>query len=349
MFERSGHRPGDENAATRIDQILVEKSGAEAPASDQGEAGVEGTSTALQIVRRGLSDLDEIPRPIVAVGPNRVAGRLDRPEHRHRRGELIYAVQGVLTCEIERSLWTVAPHSAVWIPAGTPHSCQAFGNAEYYVLFIGSDLARNLPLACCTMSVSPLLREALIRATQFPAIYPLDGPEGRLLPVILDELGRARIQDRVLPLPSDASLRRLVEMMMSAPDDRSSVAQWAARCAMSERTLSRKMRRETGMSLWRWRHLLHVTLALQRMASGDGVQAVALDLGYETASSFIAMFKKTTGTSPGRYLAERGRADEAQRSEERLPPAAEGRRDAHLSANIRRQACESLPAESLKQ
>ena len=66
------------------------------------------------------------------------------------------------------------------------------------------------------------------------------------------------------------------------------------------------------MSLWRWRHQLHVTLALQRMASGDSVQAVAMDLGYETASSFITMFKKTIGKPPGRYLAERRHGDEAR-------------------------------------
>ncbi|BCH20971.1 AraC family transcriptional regulator [Mesorhizobium sp. L-8-3] len=273
---------------------------------------MDGLETALQYVQRDVARIDRIPRPVVAIGLKQVANRLEVSEHQHRRCELIYTVKGVLTCEIERSLWTVSPQSAVWIPSGTPHKCQAFGKTEYYVLFFDPNVYPNLPRACCTMSVSPLLREALIRAAQFSALYPLDGPEVRLLPVILDELSAARTEDHRLPLPSDPSLRRLADMMMSAPDDKSSVAQWAARCAMSERTLSRKMRHETGMSLWRWRHQLHVTLALQRMASGDSVQAVALDLGYETASSFITMFKKTTGKPPGRYFAERGSDDDTR-------------------------------------
>jgi AraC-like DNA-binding protein len=268
--------------------------------------------TALQYVEWGGADIDEIPRPIVAAGPNQVSSRLELPEHQHRKCELIYTVKGVLTCEIDGGLWTVSPQSAVWIPSDTSHKCQAFGKTEYYVIFIDPDVSRNLPRICCTMSVSPLLSEALIRAAQFPALYPLDGPEIRLLPVILDELSAAKTEDHRLPLPSDPSLRRLLDMMMSAPEDKSSVAQWAARCALSERTLSRKIRKETGMSLWRWRHQLHVTLALQRMASGDSVQAVAMDLGYETASSFITMFKKTIGKPPGRYLAERRHGDEAR-------------------------------------
>ncbi len=274
------------------------------------------SGTALQYVQWGNADIDGIPRPIVAVGLNDVTSRLELPEHRHRKCELIYTVKGILTCEIDGNLWTVAPQSAVWIPSGTPHKCQAFGKTEYYVLFIDPDVSRNLSQSCCTMSVSPLLREALVRAAQFPVLYPLDGPEVRLLPVILDELSAARTEDHRLPLPSDPSLRRLFEMMMSAPGDKASVSQWAARCALSERTLSRKIRHETGMSLWRWRHQLHVTLALQRMATGESVQAVALDLGYETASSFITMFKKTIGKPPGRYFAERGNGDDTRGNRE---------------------------------
>jgi AraC-like DNA-binding protein/quercetin dioxygenase-like cupin family protein len=265
--------------------------------------------TVLQYVEWGNSDIDEIPRPIVAAGLNQVTSGLELPEHQHRKCELIYTVKGVLTCEIGGSLWTVSPQCALWIPSGTPHKCQAFGKTDYYVLFIDPEVSRNLPRTCTTMSVSALLREALIRAAQFPALYPLEGPEVRLLTIILDEMTAARTEDHQLPLPSDPSLRRLLDMMMSVPEDKASVAQWAARCAMSERTLSRKIRQETGMSLWRWRHQLHVTLALQRMATGESVQAVALDLGYETASSFITMFKKTVGKSPGRYFAERDRSN----------------------------------------
>jgi AraC-like DNA-binding protein len=47
-----------------------------------------------------------------------------------------------------------------------------------------------------------------------------------------------------------------------------------------------------------------VILALRRLTAGESVQAVALDLGYESASSFVTMFRKMVGTPPGRYLSE---------------------------------------------
>jgi len=41
------------------------------------------------------------------------------------------------------------------------------------------------------------------------------------------------------------------------------------------------------------------------MSTGTSIQSVALDLGYESAGSFVTMFRKVFGTSPGRYMSER--------------------------------------------
>ncbi|WP_244284933.1 helix-turn-helix domain-containing protein [Acetobacter persici] len=38
---------------------------------------------------------------------------------------------------------------------------------------------------------------------------------------------------------------------------------------------------------------------------GASIQQVAYDLGYESVPSFVTMFRKALGTSPGRYMAER--------------------------------------------
>ncbi len=48
-------------------------------------------------------------------------------------------------------------------------------------------------------------------------------------------------------------------------------------------------------------------VALQRLTAGVSVQAVSSDLGYESPSAFITMFKKTMGNSPRRFLTDRAR------------------------------------------
>ena len=90
------------------------------------------------------------------------------------------------------------------------------------------------------------------------------------------------------------------------------MAEWAKRIAMSERTLARLIVTETGMTFGRWRQQLHIIIALQRLSSGHSVQTVSQDLGYESVSAFITMFKKALGKSPGRYLAERGELQDAE-------------------------------------
>jgi AraC-like DNA-binding protein len=48
-------------------------------------------------------------------------------------------------------------------------------------------------------------------------------------------------------------------------------------------------------------------LALQWMAQGASIQRVASGLGYDSAGSFVAMFRKTLGASPGCYMAQDAR------------------------------------------
>ena len=44
--------------------------------------------------------------------------------------------------------------------------------------------------------------------------------------------------------------------------------------------------------------------SLEMLAGGRAVTAVAMDLGYDSPSAFIAMFKRVLGKSPTAYLSE---------------------------------------------
>ncbi|WP_043034479.1 helix-turn-helix domain-containing protein, partial [Stenotrophomonas maltophilia] len=44
-----------------------------------------------------------------------------------------------------------------------------------------------------------------------------------------------------------------------------------------------------------------VLLALPRLLSGEPVISVALSMGYDTPSAFIAVFKREMGVTPARY------------------------------------------------
>ncbi|AGA26406.1 AraC family transcriptional regulator [Singulisphaera acidiphila] len=254
-----------------------------------------------------LDDPDSVPRPVMAIGADIVTGAeaFKMGAHHHRKSQLIHTARGMLTCEVSQGLWIVPPGCALWIPGGARHSVSGVGNVEVYALFVDPDSAPDLPKACCTMSVSPLLREVLLRCAEFPTLYPVRGREARLASVLLDELAAAPVEKLHLPMPSDGRLRKIADAMAAEPSDRASVHEWAKRIGVSERTLSRLVVHEMGMSFGRWRQQLHISLALQWLSQSASVQSIATDLGYESASSFVFMFRKVLGTSPARYMTQR--------------------------------------------
>ncbi|WPO43226.1 helix-turn-helix transcriptional regulator [Tardiphaga sp. 42S5] len=247
--------------------------------------------------------VDNVPRDLVAAS---FTGNLESWEqsrqHHHRKAQLLYTVRGIINCEVDDGIWIVPPQCAVWIPGGLPHTAFGSGDIECLCIFVEPEATPDLPLECCTIAVSNLLRQLLVRAADLPEFYEIESSDSRLVSVILDELAAAPLENLRLPIPGDSRLRKLVEVLLANPTDRATLAEWASRVALSERSLSRLFVEEIGMSFGRWRRQLHVILALQRLAAGKSVQTVAFDLGYESASSFVTMFRKVLGKPPGRYL-----------------------------------------------
>jgi len=259
----------------------------------------------LDPAAHGAFPLEDVPRAVVAVGVDMVTTGLEMPLHAHRKAQLVLTLRGIVRCEADHSVWIVPPRCALWIPGNLPHSVTVAGNVEVYVLFLEPDAAPALPAQCCTLSISPLLERLLLHVTEMPVLYDVDGADGRIATVLLDQLSVAPVEKLNFPMPVNAKLRQIAAAMMADPSDRATIDDWGRRMAVAPRTLTRALKRESGMSFGRWRQQLHILMALQRLDQGASVQTVALDLGYEGASAFVTMFRKALGKPPARYLAER--------------------------------------------
>ncbi|NTD87673.1 AraC family transcriptional regulator [Agrobacterium tumefaciens] len=250
-------------------------------------------------------DPDMLRHSLVTLGMVTVTDGWRKELHSHRRGALIFNVKGLVTCEADGGLWMVPPQCAVWIPGGVMHAPHLAGDVECYTVFIEPERVPSMLQSCATIHVTPLMKELILRTATFPEDYALGGPEDRVVQVLVDELSAASEESLFLPMPASPKLRSLASMMVNDPSDKASLGQWASRIGLSERTLSRFLMAETGMSFGRWRRQLHILVALKRLSAGDTVQNVAFDLGYESSSGFVTMFRKVLGKPPGRYLHER--------------------------------------------
>ncbi|WP_307872568.1 helix-turn-helix transcriptional regulator [Paractinoplanes ovalisporus] len=73
----------------------------------------------------------------------------------------------------------------------------------------------------------------------------------------------------------------------------------------SDRTLSRLFRHDLGMTFPQWRTQLRLHRALVLLADGAPVTIVAHRCGWSSASTFIDVFRRTFGNTPGAHLPRR--------------------------------------------
>lgn len=226
---------------------------------------------------------------------------IEPKQHNHRKGQLILSLHGAITCEVAHTLWLVPPQHAIWIPSGIQHSCRATENAQTYFLFIDPDAAL-MPDECCTVSITPLIRELILYLAELDPSLPMDAPTINIVNVLLEQLSKAPIQELNLPISDHPKIRYMVDSLISDPSNRMTLKQWANQLAISERSLARLIEKYTGLSFGKWRQQLHLMIALAQLAEGTSVQNVSGNLGYDSVNAFITMFKKALGQSPTKYF-----------------------------------------------
>jgi AraC-like DNA-binding protein len=223
--------------------------------------------------------------------------------HRHDWDQLIYASRGVMSVHTATGAWVVPTHRAVWVPAGTEHRIIMSGEVAMRTLYLAPGLAREIPSQCSVVNVSPLLRELILHAVERGPLDSRVPQHARLIGVILDQLSALPAIPLCVPVPNDPRAKRAADWLRSHPDEGATLERVARRVGASKRTLERIFQRETGMTLGAWRQQLRLLQALPLLASGEPVTSVALSVGYDSTSAFIARFRQVLGTTPGRYYA----------------------------------------------
>ncbi|KJG07987.1 AraC family transcriptional regulator [Photobacterium kishitanii] len=246
-------------------------------------------------------DSDAFPQKAIAYMLNGIDQESETPMHQHKKCQLVMPLSGFVTCKIADAIWMMPANCAVWVPTDTPHSVRVSPDAQVCNLFIDSAV-KGLPEQAAMISISPLLRELITYLCHVDHQQQQQQTTVRLADVLIDQLIVMPTQHFDFPIPTEPRLQKIAEQLLDNPADRSTVGEWATKYAMSERTLSRLVKQEMGLSFARWRSQLHLVLAFKKLSDGMPVQLIADDLGYESVSAFITFFKKKLGTTPKQYL-----------------------------------------------
>ncbi|MGN6526210.1 MAG: AraC family transcriptional regulator [Burkholderiaceae bacterium] len=248
---------------------------------------------------RKSSDLEGIPRPVVALSDEYPAGFVD-PPHRHERAQLLYAIAGVMAVATADGSFVIPPQRAVWIPAGVEHEVSCRSPVSVRTLYIRP--SEGLPTRCRVIEVSELMRALILEVMRLPAEYDERGREGLVVELLLKTIATLPVAPLHAPMPADPRVARICRELLADPARDDSLDDWAAATHMSRRTLTRLFRQETGMSLAGWRQHVRLLEAVARLACGEAVSKIAFEVGYDSPSAFTAVFQRVFGTAPSRYL-----------------------------------------------
>jgi AraC-like DNA-binding protein len=205
--------------------------------------------------------------------------------HMHSEGQLVYVHRGKMALMFRDAGWAVFGPSLVWIPANCPHSgssITAFTGATFWE----AELPRlRFPSTPCRLAIPPKLNLSCF----------LTGSRGKVRSIIGNLLYAGQRTNFALAFPRLPAMRYLAIVMMVTPNLIMDVDVAADHIGMSRRSFTRRFRIETELSFAQWRRALVTYCADVLFRDKESVSSIAHQLGYDSVSAFIAMYRRTRG------------------------------------------------------
>jgi len=224
--------------------------------------------------------------------------------HSHPRAQLLYATSGVMHVVVENQIWVVNPLQGLWIAGGVEHQVSFQKDVNLYSVFIDPSYTNDLPSTSFSFDISVFLKQLMFKIISFEDPENITPAQKRIMDVFLDELALIRPSSTFLPTSNHIKLKSIIDILINDVANKETIEHFADLSYMSSRTLSRLFIKELGMSFSDWRIRLKLLEAIKRLGEKQSIKEIAFDLGYETTSAFIFMFKKNLGKTPSNYILE---------------------------------------------
>jgi AraC-like DNA-binding protein len=221
--------------------------------------------------------------------------------HTHEDHQLAWAASGVLTVRSGSEAWVLPPTRALWIPAGTRHETLSEGTVTMRTAYVRPSGCAISWSTCTPVVATPLLADLLAYLEDEDLEASRRTHAEQLLVDLLEPVPTISFDVR---LPTEERALQVAKMLTDNPADDRTLAEWGREVGASSRTLARGFLSGTGLPFARWRALIRLHRAMHALGSREPINEVARSVGYESASAFVAAFRRETGITPARYFRE---------------------------------------------
>ena len=236
------------------------------------------------------------------------------PEHAHGSDQLLYAIEGMMEVSSGRSVWTIPPQFALWVPARTFHQIRMPGRVRMRTLYFRPRVVPRTPSGSSLLYVTPLLRELIVEAVRLGRLRLWNRIECALRDLLAAQLAKATAAPIGMTMPSEPRALAVAQFIVRNLADTRQLAALCADGGVSVRTVQRIYRRELGIDIETWRRQVRLTRAVQLLVAGRSVKEVSFSVGYRQPSAFVEAFRRLFNSTPRVWTAALCIAEAPQRS-----------------------------------
>lgn len=223
--------------------------------------------------------------------------------HRHPAHELVWVRRGTMTARIDDRVFTITEGYGLWVPAGFSHSGRLTAGIELYNAFFSTENApetfdSSTFASATAVAMVPMLQALLVHLSR----EDLGAEQRTRAEAVVFDVLEPTEQQLAVRLPETGHVRTIAQTLLDDPGDERSIEDWARQLGVSVRTVSRAFRAATGLSFQQWRAQVRIHHALELLGAGCSVNEASERLGYARPSSFIDVFKRVMGSTPGTFM-----------------------------------------------
>lgn len=226
---------------------------------------------------------------------------MDSHWHFHDMHQLVYAFEGALEAESSDGRHLIPRQLVAWIPAGVKHRL-GLRKVRSGSVFLPADMVANPGNRIRILMASPLMREMMRESMR----WPLQEDETPIRSTFFNAMGQLCSEwinsetDLLLPACRDPRLQRALDYTSLHPQAKATDI--CANAGLSERTLRRRVKSETGLTWEGYRQRQRLLSAVKQLGeSSEPISAIAANCGFESPSAFAKAFRNALGMSPSEY------------------------------------------------